>query len=167
MERLTQEEFWAKIPHWVVVHPDLDPSAIRVYAVLSKRANNNTRNTFPGIRLIAADGHMSKTTVMKALAVLESVGAVEILRDKTGNRHKVNRYHLPMNRVPKSDPPPGTESGTGGSISGTSDGSISGTELDGSKNQRIREDDFSIPKQEPGEPLAAYLARIHSLMNPP
>lgn len=168
MQRLSQEEFWAKIPHWVLTHPDLDAYAIRVYGILSKHANR-VRHSFPGVRTIADEAHCSTNTVLKSLAALEEIGAIEVQRDFHGKRPKVNQYFLPMFRVSRGDT--STEAHVSPDATHVSPGDTSRvspdeTELD-PKNQRIRKDDFPIPKQEPDESMADYLARIHSLMNPP
>lgn len=83
--------------------PELDASAIRIYAVLSKHANR-ARQSFPGLVKLAEEACMSKPTVIKALTQLEAAGAVEIKRERMTNlRHKVNLYHLPLNRAGSKD----------------------------------------------------------------
>lgn len=165
MQRLTQEEPWAKIPHWVVMHPDLDASAIRVYAVLSKHANK-ARHSFPGLIKLAEEARMSKTTVIKALSQLESAGAVIIKRERmANNRHRVNLYHLPLNRVsPESVLPDIPITALPGTEIGLPSGAETEQELD-LKNQLTRELESSKPiPRLPGESHKDYMLRVASLI---
>lgn len=50
--------------------------AVAVYMYLSNRANKK-RECFPSVRTIAADLHLSKSTVFRALNDLEAVGLIE------------------------------------------------------------------------------------------
>lgn len=162
--RVSQEDPWAKIPHWVVMHPELDHPAIRVYGVLSMHANR-ARSSYPGIRTIAVEACMSRPTVIRALMQLETVGAVVVKRERaSNNRHRVNQYHLPLNR------PSGIPALPGGGQSVLPPGQLglppSGKgglpELD-LKNQLTRELAFenedALPRL-PGEATAAYIKRF-------
>lgn len=173
MQRVSQEEPWAKIPHWVVMHPDLDASAIRVYAVLSKYANR-ARNAYPGIRKIAEGCHCAKSTVQRSLDALEAVGAIVVTRTFHGKRPQVNLYHLPMTRFGLLDGPivgtypksMGRTSVHDGPIGDTPDVPIVGTDQE-SKNQRTREfetEEPNIPRL-PGESHKAYMFRVASLIS--
>lgn len=96
---VSQEDPWAKVPHWVVESPELEASAIRVYCVLSKHANRD-RDAFPGIRKIAEEGRLATTTVRKAIDQLEAIGAIVVTRRKTAaGKWRANHYHLPLNRA--------------------------------------------------------------------
>lgn len=166
MQRVTQYEPWAKIPHWVVMHPDLDATAIRVYCILSKHANK-ARNSFPGIRTVANEAHCAKSTVQRSLDALEELGAITVRRTFRGKRHLVNQYHLPMSPFGVLDGPTiGTRMGRlsvqGGSVIGTPDGPTIGTELE-VKNQLTRELENSKPEilpRLPGESKVAHMKRI-------
>lgn len=170
MARITQEDPWAKIPHWVVIHPDLDATSIRVYLVLSKHANNQTHNSYPGMRRIAEESYLSTATVQKAIAQLEAVGAVVVTRNRhatVGGRRQVNHYHLPFSRVSKSDTPPGPTIDTPVSTIATQGGPISDTELDPFLTSFMElEDLLRIQEQNPiqeGESKSAYSTRIRGL----
>lgn len=174
-ERVTQEEPWAKIPHWVVMHPELDASAIRVYAVLSKHANR-ARNSYPGLRKIAEEARCAKSTVQVSLDALEAAGAIEVTRTHIGKRPKVNQYHLPLNRRPIDGPIVGTRadlmyrsSVLDGPIIGTCDVPMIGTELEGSKELLNKKADSSVenPERLPGEKASDYIRRISSLIGTP
>lgn len=49
--------------------------AVAVFMYLSNRANQN-KECFPSVRTIAADLHMSKSTVFRALNDLEAAGLI-------------------------------------------------------------------------------------------
>ena len=166
MERITQEEPWAKIPHWVVMHPDLDASAIRIYAVLSKHANR-TRHAFPGIRLIAEEARCSTSTARRSLNDLEAVGAIIVSRGFAGRRHKVNTYHLPLSRVATMTTGHVAIIGPRVATMTTRGVATIATELE-DKNQLTRGDDLStetkdLPPLLPGESQTARLRRIRNL----
>jgi hypothetical protein len=148
--------------------PELDASAIRVYAVLSKHANR-VRHAFPGIRLIADEACCSTSTARRSLNDLEAVGAIQITRDFAGKRHKVNTYYLPMNRVATMTTPHVATIATPVATMNTPDVATIATELD-FKNQRTREDDFTIEldlqaksPRLPGESPTAYFKRLAEL----
>lgn len=163
MRGLYQDEPWAKIPHWVVMHPDLDASAIRVYGILSKHANRE-RHAFPGIRKIAEECHCARSTVERSLKALEGVGAIVITRAFAGGRHKVNTYYLPVNRVPTIGTPDVPTTGTRVPTMRTPDVPTIGTEQD-LKNQRTRELESSKPiSRLPGESHKDYMLRVASLI---
>lgn len=90
-----QEVHFSMIPHWVVIHPDLTHSAVRVYAVLSKHANRS-REAWPGLRRIATEARCSLSTVQLALEQLEKIGAVIVERGQAGSHSTPNTYVMPM-----------------------------------------------------------------------
>lgn len=146
------------------MHPDLDASAIRVYAVLSKHANRS-RQSFPGLVKIAVEACMSKNTVIKSLDQLEKAGAVIVKRERLTNlRHKVNLYHLPLNRGGSAEfEPPGsarTELGR----SKTEPPSSAKTEQELDRKNQLTRSDFSNsesdPPRLPGESHKEYMLRI-------
>jgi hypothetical protein len=100
--KVTQEEYYAKIPKAVVYHPELTGNDVRVYATLSERAGTR-RHSWPGIRRIAEDIGLSPTTVQNAIDKLERLKIIEVER----SAGEVNHYHLPLvATVPESDTPP-------------------------------------------------------------
>lgn len=145
---------------------ELDASAIRVYAVLSKHANK-ARQSFPGLIKIADEACMSKTTVIKALVQLEDAGAVVIKRERmANNRHRVNLYHLPLNRVSPESVPPDVPI-TALPSTGVEPPSSTETEQElDLKNQRTRELENSKPEipRLAGESHKAYMLRVASLI---
>lgn len=97
-ERVTQEDFFARIPKAIVYHPELTGNDVRVYATLSERGGDR-RAAWPGMRRIAADIKLSTTTVQKALDRLEDLKLIEVERTDG----KVNHYHLPLITVSEID----------------------------------------------------------------
>lgn len=149
---MAREEPWAKIPHWVITHPDLDAYAIRVYAVIAKHARKG--HAHPSIRTIAEQSWCAILTVRRSLEALEKVGAVVIVKTSRGKRHTVNNYFLPASHVLPDD--------TRVLRGDTSDVLRGDTELE-EKIKRTR-DELSTEEQEPviepGEKPSAALRRI-------
>lgn len=90
-----QEQFFASVPKDLIYHSGLTAYDLRVYATLAERAVSKG-HAWPGIRRIASDLNMSKSTVQQAIERLESIGAVVVER-RDG---KSNDYWLPFWTVP-------------------------------------------------------------------
>lgn len=96
------------IPLWVVTHPDISPSALRVYAVLASFANQR-HACWPGKERIADDANLSRNTVDEALKQLADAGMLTVRpRYDDEGRQTTNHYHLVQMdpRPPQPDHPP-------------------------------------------------------------
>ena len=67
---------WTRVPDEVIRHPTLRPVAKAVYCVLASRADNKTRQCWPGYKTIAAEANVSRRTVPGALEELKAHGFV-------------------------------------------------------------------------------------------
>ncbi len=75
---------FARIPHWVIYHPEMTAQAIRAFSVLSARADNTSLESWPSVPRIAEEmGGVSRSTAKRALQVLVDIGAVTITRRMT------------------------------------------------------------------------------------
>src|SRR5262245_35304023 len=85
-------------------------SALAIYAALARRADGGGV-CWPSLALIAAESGTSRSTVKRALRLLELLGLVEIATclDQGTRRQTSNRYTLlpPPTRLPPIDPDPG------------------------------------------------------------
>ena len=79
-ERLSAEAVFSVVPEWVIDHPDITDKALRLYCVLA-RYTDSDRTAFPS-RLTLANrmGRCNRSTVDRALEVLEAIGAVKVQR---------------------------------------------------------------------------------------
>jgi DNA-binding Lrp family transcriptional regulator len=75
--------------------PQIGIAGLALYAVLSKYADNVTRQCYPSIRTLSRRLGISQPTVLKAMQLLEVAGLVEVVRARSsrGQRH-VNVYTL-------------------------------------------------------------------------
>jgi predicted transcriptional regulator len=84
----------------------LSPSEFRIYCHLLRRADKE-HTTWPGIRFIAENCHMSKNTVCVALQRLHKFGFIQIEKTISGSRYTVSKQSewkpVPkeVTRVPK------------------------------------------------------------------
>ena len=91
---------WARIPHDLIDDRELAHTAIRVYASLMKRADNETGHCYPGQRRIAKEIGMSVGTVAKGLSQLEERGWITVERSfGDDGRQNVNHYYLHFDRI--------------------------------------------------------------------
>ena len=85
-------------------------AALAVYAALARRADRDGV-CWPSLALIARESGTSRSTVKRALRLLELLGLVDIVTclDRTTRRQTSNRYTLlpPPTRLPQLDPDPG------------------------------------------------------------
>ena len=92
---VSRHEFpFAQIPHAVIEDTGLSHTAVRVYAYLMRRADNETGNAFPGQRLIAKDINMSPSTVAKAITDLEERGWLEVTRRRTEKKEALPNHYV-------------------------------------------------------------------------
>ena len=89
---LTSDVKWAQVPEWVICS-DISDRAVRLYAMLSRRANDDHR-AFPSRRYLAKSIRCSVKSVDRALEELVGIGAVTKERQFRGDRQTVNLYTL-------------------------------------------------------------------------
>lgn len=98
------------IPEWVLVHPDLDGTAVRVFGILDRYAGASGE-AWPGLQTVAERIGCSEQTVRRAIRKLEEVGAVRVEEQFISGRQTTNRYHLagesPMTMRPITVDTPG------------------------------------------------------------
>jgi hypothetical protein len=90
---------FARVPEWVLYHPDLNGTAVRVFGVLDRF---DGRDCFPGRKAVAERLGCSEETVKLALRALRSAGAIAVQArwvrgdgvSERGERQTTNRYHL-------------------------------------------------------------------------
>ena len=82
-----------RIPQ-IIYTMDLPSRAVVVYCYLCERANKNGE-CFPAVKTIAADLHLSKSTVFRALADLEKAGLLTRKhRHRTSGGLSSNLYRI-------------------------------------------------------------------------
>ncbi len=83
---------FARIPEWILDHPNLEATDIRLYCVLDRFDGSDC---IPKLRTLAERLHVSEDTVSRAAARLKKVGALVVEKrwtDKGGQTS--NRYRL-------------------------------------------------------------------------
>lgn len=89
---LTSDVKWAQVPEWVI-RADISDRAVRVYALLSRRANGD-QQAFPSRRYLAQGIRCSTKSVDRALEELVGIGALTKQTQFRDNRQTVNLYTL-------------------------------------------------------------------------
>lgn len=136
---------FARIPEWVLYHPDLSAEDVRVFGILDRFDGHDC---FPSLASIAEKMQRSEDTVRRSIRRLETVGAVLVeVRTTDEGRQTSNRYLLAGDQQPckgalAAVPPPGVAAVQGGE---------GGT---GATRSRARED----PEQEDPETTVASLS---------
>ncbi len=75
--------------------PQIGIAGLALYAVLSKYADNVTRQCYPSIRTLSRQLGISPRRVLRTIQVLEEAGLVQVTRARTEQgRHHVNVYTL-------------------------------------------------------------------------
>lgn len=84
---------FARLPEWMLFHPELSDGAVRVYGVLDRMTGG--AGCFPGVPTVAKRMHKSPDTVRRAIRELERVGAVTVTpRHTRKGRQTSNLYAL-------------------------------------------------------------------------
>lgn len=91
---ISLEHKFALVPEWVI-DLQISNSAFRLYAVLARYADYNTRRAFPSRETLAARMNTSVKTVERAVGELIEVGAIQ--RESRGRYHS-NIYVLAMDQ---------------------------------------------------------------------
>ncbi len=75
----SEDGYFAVVPEWIL-DADISSQAVRLYAVLRRYADQNTRYAHPSRKVLADRLHVSDPKVVdRALADLQRIGAVEII----------------------------------------------------------------------------------------
>lgn len=144
---------------------------------------------FPGTDDLVAKVGVDERTIRRHLSAMDRRGLIDRVYGG-GGRHRTTLYRILPGWLPDSEEAPGRrryeqrydvdtkggresaflegEGGLAGPETGTGQvrkGGHSSVPRSVSIHQ-YPPDEISIPKQEPGESMAEYLARVHSLMNP-
>ena len=90
--KLDTDVRWAQVPEWVVTAPISD-RAVRLYALLARRANSDSQ-AFPSRKYLAVNMHCSSKSVDRAMEELLAVGAVTKQKQYQDSRQTVNLYTL-------------------------------------------------------------------------
>lgn len=98
---------FARVPEWVLFHPDLDAVDVRVFATLDRYDGTEC---IPSLETIGSRVTRSADTVRRSIRRLEDVGAVRVESRNVEGRQSSNRYHLagdaPMQGRPCMDATP-------------------------------------------------------------
>lgn len=97
MSGVRVEVEFAMVPEWLLFS-DLTAQAIRVYAVLARRANYRTKRAFPSHREIADKARCSIATARRALAELTELGAIEVKHRRDDRGQTSNEYLVKVSR---------------------------------------------------------------------
>lgn len=91
---ITDNRF-AIIPHWIIFS-SISDGALRLYAVLTKYADNESRQAFPSRATLAKDIKKSPDSVDRYIKELEALGALKVQRRKKGGSKEnyANLYTL-------------------------------------------------------------------------
>lgn len=98
-DRIVVEGPFAVVPAWVI-EAEISAQAFRLYAVLARRADNGTGQTFPSRRTLSEALRCSVDTVDRALQDLHRIGAVtKVARQDARGDQKSNLYTVRWNRT--------------------------------------------------------------------
>ena len=89
---ITSDVKWAQVPEWVIVAPISD-RAVRLYALLARRANGDSQ-AFPSRGYLADNMGCSRKSVDRALEELLAIGAITKQQQFKDSRQTVNLYTL-------------------------------------------------------------------------
>ena len=95
MSHVTSDLYFAIIPEWVLFS-DISPMAVRLYAVLARRANSTDRTCYPSRKTLANDLKVrSPRTVDGAVDELVEIGALSVTGRATDRGDQTsNLYRL-------------------------------------------------------------------------
>jgi predicted transcriptional regulator len=104
-EEVTSDVKFAQVPHWVLELP-LSDKAVRLYAILSKYADNADRTSYPGRGTLAKLMRCHRTSVDRAVQELIDAGCIT-----KQVRYKEGRFTSSLYTV-KRIPPSSTDEGS-------------------------------------------------------
>lgn len=165
----------------------LDMASRLVLVALADHANDDGTEARPGLRRLTVKTGLSRRAVQDCLLHLENHALIHATGYRRGGHGRTTNWKVsaPLLRLYSDwyeDDPDGYEtalttvqelhpSEKNSAVCGRKQCSVTQLTVQRAAPQPsgtiINRADFPIPKQEPGESMANYLARIHSLMNPP
>lgn len=85
---------FAVVAEWIVFHPELSSTAVRVFAALARYADDNDE-CWPSATTLAERLHTSADTIRRGLRQLEEAGAIEVTARYDGDgSQRSNLYRL-------------------------------------------------------------------------
>ena len=90
---ITADIYWAMLPEWVLYAP-ISANAVRLYGVLARYADKNTRKCHPSRRTLANHMRVSRATVDRALEDLVDIGAVVVSSRKSAKGDYTSNSYL-------------------------------------------------------------------------
>jgi predicted transcriptional regulator len=94
MAHLEADSYYAVLPEWVLLHPDLSDRAVRLYGLLRRYADRQLK-AWPSRRTLAEGLRCSRDSVDRALTELEAAGALtRQLRVGADGLHDTTLYQL-------------------------------------------------------------------------
>ena len=96
---------FARLPEWILYHPDLNPTDCRVFCALDRF---DGRDCFPSHEALAEKIGVSEDTTQRSIKRLVSVGAIRVEKRHRHGQQTSNRYVLagdnPLDPVDDTDP---------------------------------------------------------------
>jgi len=169
-DRLDTDIVFGIVPIWVLDHPDLSDRAVRIYGILSQKANNDTLQTWPSRHWIKDRVHCSIASVDRALSELAAAGAITRTQRRDENGFPTSTLYTVV-RTPPLLSPVIAATVTGDSLSRPIDLDQTYAESISEKNLDVW--DMSKPSKQKhdamwdalvaefGRPLGAMRARFH------
>jgi hypothetical protein len=137
--KLDTDVRWAQVPEWVVTAPISD-RAVRLYALLARRANSDSQ-AFPSRKYLAVNMHCSSKSVDRAMEELLAVGAVTKQKQYQDSRQTVNLYTLRAMG--------GTPASRGGDTGDAGEGDTGVAQNESHKNESHKEPLAATPPKAP------------------
>lgn len=96
-----RQQDWVWTSKTFLFHPQVDEKMYKVYCGLAAYADNTTQQSYPGIDTLKDKLHMGRSTIIRAILLLEKKNFIEVER-KLGEH---NIYTLLNDGVPHIDTP--------------------------------------------------------------
>jgi len=101
--RLAADVFYAIVPEWVVMHPHLSDRAVRLYAVLRRKADHDSLVAWPSRSWLAETlNNCSLDSVDRAVKELIGVGALSRELRRTADGQQATSLYL-LHTTPNTD----------------------------------------------------------------
>lgn len=156
--RLGRSERFAKVPEWVLYHPDLSAQDVRVYGALHRHADDGTGRAFPGLARLGDLLGVSESTCSRSVRALAKVGAVDIeVERRHGGMRRRNTYVV--HELPVSDR---LDLGTGDrrGLHGCKPGAVTGASREpspaGGNETQVNENQVNEGTPAPAPPTRAH-----------
>jgi hypothetical protein len=103
-----RQQDWVWTSKTFLFHPQVDEKMYKVYCGLAAYADNTTQQSYPGIDTLRDKLHMGRSTIIRAISLLEKMNFIEVER-KLGEH---NIYTLLNDGTPHIDIPEETKPDT-------------------------------------------------------